>query len=575
MKNLAKLLSYVFLIIFNGVSVWAIIFLGINYSFEWMTILFVLTVFTDFVVLNPKGYPYRYMIPAVFILLVLSIYPILYTVQIAFTNYGLGHLYTKEQVVYFILNDPTYYYTPKNASQFDYYIFMKYKDSKPSNDFMVIAKSNKGKFVFLTPQPQKLFGTNIIKYKSMAYKIDSDNFYINENKYSFIRDPQTKEIIKIKSQSGDYYYFFNWNDPMTLANRKYFLNNVFPAIKSANISLPGGSMLAFTVGQGYGKMVQVKRTYDIEGKAVLEGPIQAVKPVLYNTITGNILQEKDGYFYDVNSSGKEFKLDEGYASNIGFGNFLRLIKDPKISGPFLKVFIWTFIWAFLSVFFTFTIGLFLALVLNNPDLKGRFIYRTLLIIPWAIPAFVSILMWRVGMFNDTYGLLNRFILPFFGLHPVKWLNDPFYAKVAVLVANTWLGFPYMMTVSLGALQSVPSELYEAARVDGANKKSMFSNITLPLIMIAVGPLLVGSFSFNFNNFTGIYLLTGGGPALPNSVTPAGATDILLSYTYKLAFEGGRGNNYGLASAVSIIIFIIIASISLVNFKLSNTFGEEY
>ncbi len=575
MKNFTKLLSYVFLIIFNGVSVWAIIFLGINRSFEWMTILFVLTVFTDFVVLNPKGYPYRYMIPAAFILLILSIYPILYTVQIAFTNYGLGHLYTKEQVVYFILNDPSYYYTPKNASQFDYYIFIKYKDSKPSKNFMVLVRSDKGKYVFLTPQPQKLFGTNIVKYKSTAYKIDNDNFYINDNEYSFVRDPQTKEIIKIKSQNGDYYYFFNWNDPMTLANRKYFLNNVFPVIKSANISLPNGSLIAFTVGEGYGKMVQVRRIYDIESKAVLEGSVQVVKPVLYNTRTGNILQEKDGYFYDIDSNGREFKLDEGYASNVGLKNFLRLIKDPKISGPFLKVFVWTFVWAFLTVLFTFTIGLSLALILNNPELKGRFIYRTLLIIPWAIPAFVSVLMWRVGMFNDTYGLLNRFILPFFGMHPVKWLNDPFYAKIAVLVANTWLGFPYMMTVSLGALQSVPSELYEAARVDGANKKAMFFNITLPLIMIAVGPLLVGSFSFNFNNFTGIYLLTGGGPALPNSVTPAGATDILLSYTYKLAFEGGRGNDYGLASAVSIIIFIIIASISLVNFKLSNTFGEEY
>ncbi len=574
MKNAAKLLSYLFLVFFNGVAVWAMIFLGINHTFEWMTLLFILTVFTDFVILNPKGYPYRYMIPAAFILLILSIYPIIYTVQIAFTNYGLGHLYTKEQVVYFILNDPTYYYTPKDASQFDYYIFMRYKDSKPSNDFMVLVKSNNQKYVFLTPQPQKLFGTNLVKYRSMAYKITKDSFSINGNNYTIVRDPETKEIIKIKSVS-DYYYFFNWNDPMTLANRKYFLNNVFPAIKSANISMPDGSLLAFTVNQGYSKMVQVRRTYDIEGKAVLQGPIQEVRPVLYNTRTGNILQERDGYFYDVDKNGKEFKLDEGYASNIGFRNFLRLIEDPKISGPFLKVFIWTFVWAFLSVLFTFSIGLFLAIMLNNPKLKGRFIYRTLLIIPWAIPAFVSILMWRVGMFNDTYGLLNRFILPFFGLHPVKWLNDPFFAKVAVLVANTWLGFPYMMTVSLGALQSVPSELYEAARVDGANKKGMFLNITLPLIMIAVGPLLVGSFSFNFNNFTGIYLLTGGGPALPNSVTPAGATDILLSYTYKLAFEGGRGNDYGLASAVSIIIFIIIASISLVNFKLSNTFGEEY
>jgi maltose/maltodextrin transport system permease protein len=200
MKNVIKILGYLFLIFFNGVSIWAMIFLGINHTFEWMSLLLILTIFTDFVVINPKGYPYRYMIPAVFILLILSIFPILYTVQIAFTNYGLGHLYTKEQVVYFILNDPSYYYTPKDASTFNYYVFMKYKDSKPSKDFIILVKNGNKKYLFFTPQPQKLFGTSLIKYRSIAYKIDNDNFSINGNQYRFLKDPETNDIIKITSQ---------------------------------------------------------------------------------------------------------------------------------------------------------------------------------------------------------------------------------------------------------------------------------------------------------------------------------------------------------------------------------------
>jgi maltose/maltodextrin transport system permease protein len=214
------------------------------------------------------------------------------------------------------------------------------------------------------------------------------------------------------------------------------------------------------------------------------------------------------------------------------------------------------------------------MVLNDRKLRGTKIYRTLLIIPWAIPAFISVLVWRNGMFNETYGILNRFL--FQGLlgfeEPIRWLSDPFWAKVSVLTVNTWLGFPYMMTVSLGALQSIPGELYEAASIDGARRWQKFWKITFPLLMVSVAPLLVGTFAFNFNNFVGIYLLTEGGPAIPGSTTPAGATDILISYTYKLAFYG-RGQDFGFASAISIIIFGLVAGFSWLNFKLSGAFEE--
>jgi len=216
----------------------------------------------------------------------------------------------------------------------------------------------------------------------------------------------------------------------------------------------------------------------------------------------------------------------------------------------------------------------LALVLNDPNLRGKTIYRSLLIIPWAIPAFISVLVWKNGFFNETYGIINKFIISqLFGGTPIKWMNDPFWAKVAVLIVNTWLGFPYMMVVTLGALQSIPQDYYEAASIDGASKWQRFWKITFPLLMTTVAPLLVGSFAFNFNNFGNIYLLTGGGPAMPNTNTPAGSTDILISYTYKLAFEGGRGQDFGFASAISIIIFFIVGGLSFINFRLSGSFEE--
>jgi arabinogalactan oligomer/maltooligosaccharide transport system permease protein len=220
------------------------------------------------------------------------------------------------------------------------------------------------------------------------------------------------------------------------------------------------------------------------------------------------------------------------------------------------------VYAFSSVFLTFAVGVLVALLFNTPVMRGRKIYRSLLIIPYAIPGFLSLLIWK-GLLNDQWGTINTLT----GLD-INWLTDPNMAKISILLVNTWLGFPYMFLVATGALQAIPAELKEAAAVDGANRFQIFRNVTLPLLMVATGPLLVGSFSFNFNNFNQIYLLTGGGPMLQNSKSAAGATDILISYTYKLAFASGKGNNYGLSAAVSILIFFIVGTLSFWSFRRS-------
>jgi arabinogalactan oligomer/maltooligosaccharide transport system permease protein len=202
-----------------------------------------------------------------------------------------------------------------------------------------------------------------------------------------------------------------------------------------------------------------------------------------------------------------------------------------------------------------------------------------MVLPYAIPAFISILVWA-GLLNDQFGAINSLlhnfghlydtILSWFGIHQthtfaIPWLQNPWWARVSVLLVNLWLGFPYFFLVCTGALTSIPADLTEAAAVDGATPRQSFRKITLPLLLVAVGPLLVASFSYNFNNFTMIYLLTGGGPIVnPKSV--AGATDILISYTYKLSFTAGKGQQYGLASAVSILIFFMIAGFSVLAFR---------
>jgi ABC-type sugar transport system permease subunit len=170
------------------------------------------------------------------------------------------------------------------------------------------------------------------------------------------------------------------------------------------------------------------------------------------------------------------------------------------------------------------------------------------------------------------GIFNTTLLMFFGWSP-DWFADPTWAKVGILLVNLWLGYPYMMLISSGALQSIPHEILEAAEMDGANGWQAFRSITLPLLLITIGPLLISSFAYNFNNFNVIYLYNAGGPPIPGVTTPAGYTDILISYTYRLAFAGGRGADYGYASAITIIIFFIVVLITVLNYRYTNIWEE--
>lgn len=269
----------------------------------------------------------------------------------------------------------------------------------------------------------------------------------------------------------------------------------------------------------------------------------------------------DGKTYADNGRGNYADISEptnilqpGWRSPIWFSNYVSLFTDSDIRKPLLRVFAWTMIFALLTVITQFAMGLLLAIAMNRP-IRGRRIYRSIFILPYAMPSIMSILIWA-GMFDTEFGAINNL----FGSE-IAWFQSSLFARTAVIIVNLWLGFPYFYLICSGALQAIPSDLSEAAAIDGANPRQIFSKITLPLLLQVVSPLLVASFAFNFNNFNLIYLLTGGGPSSPLDGDIAGATDILISYTYKIAFVGDV-QNLGLASAISVVIFVIIAAISL-------------
>jgi ABC-type sugar transport system permease subunit len=274
-----------------------------------------------------------------------------------------------------------------------------------------------------------------------------------------------------------------------------------------------------------------------------------------NIETGTVFTDNGEGSYE-SASGEV--IEPGWRTYVGFANFSTILTNPLYRDPFVSVFIWTCLYAALSVFIMFALGLFLAIVLNKPTLKLRRLQRSLLVLPFAIPAFLSVLVWQ-GLLNDEFGVVNQTLGT-----SIPWLFDPAWARVSCILVNVWLGFPYWFLVCTAALQAIPEELHEAARVDGASSPQVFRRVTLPLLLVVTAPLLIASFAFNFNAFNNIFFLTGGGPyGVDQSI--AGSTDILISYTYKLAFSAGQGAQYGLAAAVSIFIFFIVAGISAISF----------
>ena len=296
-----------------------------------------------------------------------------------------------------------------------------------------------------------------------------------------------------------------------------------------------------------------------------------VKPMWTTNADGSLTRAADGAVFKANRDTGFFQteagetLQPGFKAFIGTANYTRMVFDAEFRGPFLAIFTWTVVFSALTVFFATAIGMLFAVMLNWEGMKYRTTYRTLLFLPYAVPGFISILVFK-GLFNQNFGEINAILNVAFGVKPA-WFADPLLAKTMLLIVNVWLGYPYIMILCSGLLKAIPADLYEASALAGASPATNFFKITAPLIIKPLAPLLVSAFAFNFNNFVLIALLTDGRPDFLSTKLPAGQTDILVSYTYRIAFKDS-GSDFGLAAAISTLIFFLVAALSLINLRMS-------
>jgi arabinogalactan oligomer/maltooligosaccharide transport system permease protein len=456
-----------------------------------------------YVYLQRRAIQLKYLIPGTLLLLAFQILPVVLTIGTSFSNYGDGHRVDKEQATEAIIAAGVQQ-TPGGATY-----------------LVAVGESTGGDLTLL-----------------LTDTADGSTWAGTEAGLTRLDDATVDGTGRITAAPG----YTVW-DLAELNERQAELTALaVPTGPETGIKLQG---LSAFEGQS-------TRTYD------------AACDCITDTATGTV-------WYADNENGA-FITDDGETAlvgwrvNTGADNYTAVLTDPDIRGPFLGIFTWNVMFAAGSVLFTFAIGLGTAMALNKPDMRGTKLYRTFMILPYAMPSFAMLLVWA-QMFNRDFGLVNDL----FNLD-VNWYGGTWSARAMVLIANTWLGWPYMFLICLGALQALPSDSLEAAKIDGATGVTAFRTITLPLLLIALTPLLISSFAFNFNNFNAIELLSGGHPFVAGDAV--GGTDLLITYAFRQAF-GSSSADYGFASAISVFIFLIVATISAVMFRFTRNQEDVY
>lgn len=494
------------LAIFAAVTVWAALPLVGAQNWVGLGILIVVTLLAFYVYLSPRPVPLKYLLPGTLFLLAFQVLPVVYTVGTAFTNFSDGHRGTKEEAITAI----------QSAS-------LQQVPDSPTYRLTIAAQGGSplGELAFLLTDPgsgQSYAGTADGLAELPTAQVDpATGTLTNAEGYTVL------DVDQIGARQDD--------------------------ITELSVPTDDGVIRSQGVSQAF--EVVAGQSYNEDCDCVTDA------------VTGQtwVADPERGSF--VAEDGEP--LTQGWRVGVGLDNFARVLTDPTIRGSFLRIVVWNFAFAALTVLITFALGLLVALALNNPLLKGRSIYRSLIILPYAMPAVAMYLVWR-EMFNTDFGLINRMLGTDF-----NWFGNTASSMLAILVIQLWLGYNYMFLVITGALQSIPADLTEAASVDGAKKFHAFRTITFPLLLVALAPLLISSFAFNFNNFSAIFLTSRGAPFSPDNPA-AGGTDILITYTYRLAF-GGAGADYGFAAAISVFIFLIVGVISVIGFSRTKALEE--
>lgn len=255
---------------------------------------------------------------------------------------------------------------------------------------------------------------------------------------------------------------------------------------------------------------------------------------------------------------------------VGMQNYFELATAEGMIGTvFWAILGWTLIWTFVATTFAILLGFGLALLTNNERIKGKGFFRGIFILPWAIPGFISIMFF--GIMFARQGVLTQMLNNLTGL-TLDIKNNPMQTRIVLILMQGWLGSAYVFLLSTGVLQAIPSDLYEAAQIDGATVWQRLAKITLPIVLFQTAPLLIGQYTFNFNNFSIIYLFNGGGPFNPSVYgNLAGSTDILISYIYKLTMDNQQ---QAVGAAVTMIISLALMIFTFIGFKNSKAFKEE-
>ncbi len=517
--------------VLDALAIYAILVLIGTGATLMLASLIIGTAFINWVYLWPRTMALRWITPGLIFMSIFVVIPIFYTVYVSLTNQRTGNLTSKEQTITF-WEAKTYVDPDAEGQLFDLFVYT----DDATGDFRFLLANEDGAYFFGEPRLRT--------------------------------EPPIEDGIEDQGTfaEGEEVPPPEFNGFRLMSKREVFslANNV--DFKDLVIDTPDGEIVILGLSQGRVVLASQRYVYDAASDTLTDTVENRVCSPGEDTATkGNFVCD-DGEV-----------LIPGWVAFIGADNYTRVATNPLIREAFFKVFLWNVVFALLTVVFTFAMGLVLAITLHHYRMKGLRFYRSLFIIPYAIPAFLSILVWR-GLLNPAFGVINATLAPLYdllGMDPIRWLSDPTWAKVAILLVNLWLGFPYMFLLATGALQSIPDDIQEAARTDGASGMRVFWKITFPLLMVALAPLLIGSFAFNFNNFNLIYLLTGGGPPVLGASVPVGHTDILISFTFNLASASGRGNNFGLAAAITMFIFLIVLVISAFSFRFTKRLEEIY
>ena len=503
-------------------------------SGEWVFALLDLVVVSVglYVFMNKKTYAHRYIFPGVAGMVVFIIFPLAYTIGIAFTNYSGANLLSLEQAREYHLKK-SYKVT---GGEFDFTLL-----GGESNQFQLLLQQDDQSFI---SQPLTLLN--------------------NQARTQAVREGKVQDgvqVVQLQPLNGE---SVGQAAPIrAIVDHRTNLNALDLVLPDGKIHLTMSSLRKFAAQKPL-------YTQLVDGAVLKSGVVIKDSNLLRDNQSGELmLPNGDTGFYQYIDADGQFVgkgMAPGFVVSVGWKNFARIMTDPGIQGPFMQIFVWTVIFSACSVVFTLAIGMVMACLVQWEQLRGRGFYRVMLILPYAIPAFISILVFK-GLFNQNFGEINLFLEAAFGIKP-DWYTTPFLAKVMILIVNTWLGYPYMMILCMGLLKAIPEDLYEASAMDGAGPVQNFFKITVPLLMKPLTPLLIASFAFNFNNFVLIQLLTNGAPDIIGASTPAGTTDLLVNYTYRIAFQGSGGQDYGLASAIATAIFLIVGALALLNLKLS-------